>query len=468
MITTSNQNSKVLIVDDDPELLESASDVLSKIYDVKTASSVPIAKTMLSQTEFDVAVVDLNFEGQEEDGIALLDFIGKNTSDVEVVILSRDIVTTRIVEAMKRNLVDFIPKSAEYGTSLKIAIARGLQKKKSRTERLSKHTFLTQSPKMLSLLRYVHKVAESKSPSSILITGETGAGKEILAKYISGVLGLPLVSANMASIPRETAESELFGHTRGAFTGATSNKPGLIEQAHNGLFFLDELGECSLSLQAKLLRVIQEKEIMALGTVKPKKIEVRFMAATNRNLDEMVKLDTFRLDLLQRLNTIRLRIPPLRERPEDIILYANRFLADLCKDRPFVSITPCGVEELLNYQWPGNVRELKSVMERSLFLTERRSINGEIVRIAIANDDSIESPVSNADQVREADSKRAEVIHALASVRGNRTRAAEILGIHPETLRRMLKRHGINSLYIAKLGRPTRFDLSALSPEVQK
>lgn len=441
--------AKVLIVDDDRELLESAELLLCRDYEVGTANAVEKAKAMLLHNAFDVVVVDLNFEGQEEDGTALLDFVSERTPDVEVVVLSGDQVTARVVDAMRRNLVDFIPKNGEYGAALKLAVARGLEKKRQREQKFRDASFQTSSPKMMALLRVVHKIINGPGQFPILIVGETGTGKEVLAKYISKLLGRPIVAANMASIPREMAESELFGHARGAFTGAVANKSGLIEQAHGGLFFLDELGECSLAIQAKLLRVIQEKEIQSLGTVRPKKIDVRFIAATNCDLDAMVSAGRFRLDLLQRINTFRLQIPALRERPEDIVLYTNQFLTELSGDRPF-GLTSCAIEALLSHSWPGNVRELHNVIERSTLMADRRSIDGDLVKKALYEGSTIRQPAVQPD----SELSRAEILSVLEQENGNRSRAAARLGIHFTTLYRWIKKYGIGDAIASPPGRP--------------
>lgn len=443
--------AKVLIVDDDRELLESAELLLCRDYSVGVASSVEKAKAMLLHNEFDLVVADLNFEGQEEDGIALLDFVSEKAPGVEMVVLSGDQVTARVVDAMRRSLVDFIPKTGEYGAALKLAVARGLERKRQREQKFRDAAFATNSPKMLALLRTVQKIAGSPGHFPILIMGETGTGKEVLAKFIAKLLGKSLVAANMASIPREMAESELFGHARGAFTGAVANKPGLIEQAHRGLFFLDELGECSLAIQAKLLRVIQEREIQSLGTVRPKKIDVRFLAATNRNLDAMVEESGFRLDLLQRINTFRLEIPALRERPEDIVLYTNQFLAEFAGDRPY-AVSACAIEALLAHPWPGNVRELRNVIERMTLLADRRSIDGDLVSKALHSGGGT---VKLARTQAEPELSRAEILRVLEQENGNRSRAAARLGVHFTTLYRWIKKYGIGGAVASPPGRPT-------------
>ncbi|MGE3975298.1 MAG: sigma-54-dependent transcriptional regulator [Bdellovibrionales bacterium] len=447
-----SMESRILIVDDDLELLESAESLLSKMYSVKATNTVENAKSILLQNDFDVAIIDLNFEGQDEDGLVLLDFINDRVSDVEVVVLSGDQVTTRVVSAMKRTLVDFIPKSGDYGNTLKFAVAKGLEKKRVRTAKSSEHNFLTNSPKMNALLRTAQKIAVSSGHFPVLITGETGTGKEVLAQYLAKILSKKLVAANMASIPRETAESELFGHVKGAFTGAVSNKPGLIEQAHGGIFFLDELGECTLAIQAKLLRVLQERELQPVGSVKPKKIETRFFAATNKDLDAMVEEKTFRLDLLQRLNTIILHIPALRERPEDIVLYANHFLSEFSAKK-MITLTSSGMDALLAHTWRGNVRELRNAMERLVVFNDRGVIESEdVVR-------ALDVPLNQTQLVKNSapDLKRAEILGALELEQGNRTRAAARLGIHTVTLQRWLKKLGIGEVFESQPGRPSLF-----------
>jgi DNA-binding NtrC family response regulator len=438
--------ASVLIVDDDNDLLESAELLLSKDYRVKVANSVELAKAILLQNTFDVVVVDLCFEGQDEDGISLLNFVRSRVPDVEVVVLSGDHMTSRIVEAMKRSLVDFIPKSGDYSETLKLAVARGLEKKRQKAQRSSDVSFLTSSPKMKSIIATAQKVAEAPGKFSILINGETGTGKEVLAKYLSALMRKPFVGANMASVPRDTAESELFGHMKGSFTGAIANKAGLIEQAHGGIFFLDEIGDCSLQLQAKLLRVLQEREIQPVGG-RTRKVDVRFFAATNRDLETMVGAGTFRLDLLQRINTFRFIIPPLRERPEDVVLYTNQFLTEFTGNNVF-TLTSCGIAALLDYSWPGNVRELRNIIERMVLLTDRQTIDGELVYSSLA------TPNQKITKI-ESEPGRAKILSALENENGNRTRAARRLNVHISTLYRWIAKYGISTAFAGQPGRPS-------------
>lgn len=445
------EKAKVLIVDDEQDLLDNAEDILSDYCSVSTALSVPGARNHLSRFPVDLVVADLNFEGQDEDGLSLLDFIAEKYPNTEIVVLSSDHMTSRVVNAMKRSLVDFIPKAGGYSEALTLAVTRGLQKKKAKDQGLEGVGFLTNSPKMKELLNQVNRIARSSSGSSILVVGETGTGKEVLANYVAKALGKKIVATNMAAIPKETAESELFGHVKGAFTGAVCNKAGLIEQAHGGVFFLDELGECSLSIQAKLLRVIQERELRSVGDTKYKKLEVRFLAATNRDLSQMVAEGTFREDLFQRLNTFELRIPPLRERPEDISLYANLFLTRHWGSQPF-TLTHDGLDALLSHSWPGNVRELENTIERITVLAEKRIVDVELVEAALHRPENRRLRVSDLTSPK---TSRMKVIEALRAENGNRTRAAANLGVHLSTLQRWITRLGIREAIQSTPGRPS-------------
>lgn len=436
----------VLVVDDDFELLESATDLLSMKYNVATASTIERAKRLIARTSFEVVIVDLNFEGQDDDGIALLDHIFAASPDSEVIVLSGDKVTSRIVAAMKRNLAEFVPKEGDYESALNLAILKALEKRRIRVAQTSKVEFLTDSPKMRDLLQVTKKIAMAPGQFSILIQGETGTGKEVLAKYFAALTHKKIVAANMASISRETAESELFGHMKGSFTGAHANRIGLIEQATRGLFFLDELGECSLSVQAKLLRVVQEREVVPVGANVPRKVDVRFISATHRNLNAMVESGEFREDLLQRLNAFVLRIPPLRERPEDIVLYATRFIAELDYGRK-LSLEASAMAALLDYDWPGNVRQLRNIIERVSLLSPSADIDGRAVKAALGVVQSEQAAPVIAEPLRD------RVLAALEEESGNRAKASARLGVHPTTLRRWLKKHGISGVHKAVPGR---------------
>ncbi|OQW47616.1 MAG: hypothetical protein A4S09_14990 [Proteobacteria bacterium SG_bin7] len=427
---------KILICDDDPYILQTLHLSLRNSFEIVTANNVEKAKNLVTHTDFAAAVIDLNFEGQEFDGVHLLDFMNKNYPGTYLVVLSGDTTTRRIVEATRRNLFEFIVKDDNYFERLTSVLMKATQLNQARRER-TQIKYLTQSPAVKEMLRKVDIILRSETNSPILILGETGTGKEFLAQHIALNLNVKSVVANMGTIAKETAESILFGHERGAFTGAFSNKTGLIETAHNGIFFLDEIGECSEAVQTKLLRVIQEKEITPLGSNKTKKISTRFIAATHRNLDKMVQEGTFRLDLFQRLNTFTLRLPPLRERPEDIIFYANHFIDDLSREGLRFFLTPDGENELLKHRWPGNIRELRNVIERIIVLSNRTSIDKAAVVEAIGLAPSTIS-VTRADIVQD-NARKDELIKTITRFNGNKRKAAESLGISEATLYRWVK-----------------------------
>lgn len=439
---------KILMVDDDQYLLDAAVMALKNEFEISTATSVSSAKAIFSKASIELVVVDLNFEGQEEDGIALIDFLQQKDPTVPVIVLSTDKSTFRVVSAMRRDLVDFIPnKEGDYRESLRLSIRRGLERRRQRLEGNKSSVFLTHSSRMKTILATVDKITASMSKdSSILIIGETGTGKEVLTKYVASKLKKSLVAANMASIPKETAESELFGHMAGAFTGAVKNKIGLIEQATNGIFFLDELGECSLEIQAKLLRALEQKEVRPVGATQTRKVDVQFIGATNKPLQQMTVSGEFRLDLYQRLSTFVLEIPPLRERPEDIILYATQFVEEFSQGKPFRLETEA-LDALTEYNWPGNVRELKMTIQRMIVLSPNHTIDKAAVKNAIGDGPAYELKINNGLTLSRKDILKASaIINALEKEDNNRGRAADLLGIHRVTFFRWIKQLGIDEI----------------------
>ncbi len=439
----------ILLVDDDRDILETNQFLLNDDYRVETASSVIGARDILNKTLVEVAIIDLNFEGHVQDGLSLIDYIQEEMPTVSMIVLSSDHDTKRIVEAMRRPLVDFITKDEDSEIAIRSAITQALSKKKFNSPETG-FEFKTESPLVKKMLFKINQVLASNSSAPILILGESGTGKEFLAKYIASMSGKKLVAANMASIPRETAESELFGHKKGSFTGATSDKGGLLEQAHNGVFFLDEIGDCSSAIQAKLLRVIQEKEILPVGGLTPKKVEVRFVAATHRDLDSMILNETFRLDLLQRVNAFTFKIPPLRDRPEDVEYYTRIFIDEITQG-VFFRIDASGLEVLKKYNWPGNVRELRNVIERVVVYSRRRSLDSDSVAQALSKNSSDTTYTSEA-KVYSCE----EIIQALRKVNGNRTKAADLLDVHKTTLHRWIKKFNLNHVVESNgVGRPS-------------
>lgn len=438
-----NLKPKILICDDDVEILQTLHLSLRSGFDVVTANSVGKAKKLVREDDFDAAIIDLNFEGQEEDGIHLLDFMNKESAGTFLIVLSGDTSTRRIVEATRRKHFQFIVKDEGCYDILSSALKNATQLSvTNRTQAQAK--YLTQSSAVKKVLKETERIIKSTSESPILILGETGTGKEFLAQHIALNLKMKAVTANMGCIPKEMAESILFGHERGAFTGAVANQTGLIETAHNGIFFIDEVGECSSSVQTKLLRVLQEKEIQPLGSNRVKKINTRFIAATHRDLNKLVAEGAFREDLLNRLNTFILTLPPLRERPEDIIFYANLFIEERSQGRERFFLTPDGENELLAHRWNGNIRELRNVIERIVVLSNKTTIDKAAVAEAIGYGHSAKDWIITRAEVVETNARKEEVIKTLNEFNGNKRKAAVSLGISEATLYRWLKEFNLS------------------------
>lgn len=443
--------AKILIADDDALTIASREAFLRAKFDVRTATSVLKAKAIVRNTDIDVVLIDLAFEGQEEDGLDLIDFLGSEYPQVAAIVLSGDDTTKRVSDAMRRPIVDFIAKQeADLEQTLLITIDKALDKRASAVQARTPFEYKTKSPAMQRVISTVDRVLDNPSSSSILVIGESGTGKEYLAKHIAARTGKPVVSANMATIGKELAESTLFGHVKGSFTGAVANRIGLFEQAHNGILFLDEIADCPLEVQSKLLRAVQEREITPIGSNKTRKVNVRFVAATHRDLGQMVETGEFRLDLYQRINAFTFRIPALRDRPEDIVYFTNCFLNELAGDQPF-RVESSGIEALLNHSWPGNIRELRNLIERLCILADRRVLDFDTVSEAM--DLRCKGAVPIEPQPQKG-LQRADYIRALEATNGNREHAAKKLNIHRTTFFRNLKAWGLQDYIAAKIGRP--------------
>ncbi len=441
--------ANVLLVDDDIEILETSKILLSDEFNIETCKSVDAAKRKIAQQSFDVAVVDLNFEGQAYDGIDLLDFIIVEHPNMQLIVLSGDTKPQRILEAAKRPLINYVIKDGDHEALLRQAIRSALLKCKRSDSEIK---FKSNSILIQGLLAKAEMMIASGSTAPVLITGESGTGKEYLAQYIAKRIGGPIVAFNAATVAKDVAESELFGHKKGAFTGATSDKIGLLEQADGGVCFLDEIGELPLSVQPKLLRAIQEQEILPIGATRPKKIAVKFIAATLCDLKAMVDKNLFRFDLLQRLNTFTFEMPPLRSRPEDIRYYTELFVADLAKNKMFV-IQESGIQALLSYDWPGNVRELRNVVEQIIVFSHRGVLDQQAVYESIGN--RIFS--DNNNQSSKDDTGRPlrdRLIDSLILNNGNRTKTAKDFNIATSTMYRWIDRFGISDVIEGVNGRP--------------
>lgn len=386
---TMTSNAAVLIIDDEVEVGNFFRYLLApKNYRVNTAHSARQAIDLLSRQQFGLALVDLKLP--DGDGISLLRQIKANQPGCQVIIMTGFSTVQTAVEAIKLGAYDYIDKPFEdinqlenlLDEALKSRISTGESTDPGRdwTKTVTDLGYLTgKNPQLQQLMSLAAKIA--KKPLTILIQGETGTGKEMLARFIHAAsprAGQPFIPVNCGALTENLLESELFGHEKGAFTGAHTQRRGMFEIANHGTLFLDEIGEASLSSQVKLLRVLETGEYVRVGGEKPQKTDVRIVAATNVNLDEAVAQSRFRMDLLFRLDVVKLEIPPLRERPEDIPLFAEYFLTKTGAGtlRGPITVAPDAMDALLRYSWPGNVRELANVMAQAAALCD-----GNLIRL---------------------------------------------------------------------------------------
>jgi two-component system response regulator AtoC len=453
---------RILIVDDDDALRESLEMILSaEGYGVVSANCGDAALRLIEESSVDVVLCDLRMPGI--DGFDLMPQIARQLPGVPVILMSAHGTQDLAIEAMQRGAYDYLAKPfqpAEIRLTLLKAHEREtlrrkntlLQREVSRT--IGERAIVAASDGMIELLELLERTAAYKS--TILVTGESGTGKEVIARAIhaqSPRRDAPFVAVNCAAIPENLLESELFGHAKGSFTGANRAHRGLFAEADQGSLFLDEIAELPSSLQVKLLRAIQEEEIRPVGETKPQSIDVRVIAATARDLELEISEGRFREDLFYRLNVVRLAVPPLRERREDIPLLVDHFLSrfreDLAKTTRRVSDE--ALELLVGYRWPGNVRELENMIERAMILTDGDSIEVAALPPSIHSTvpaPGIDSGVADADQ--DFSLKRARQIfeaefirRALAQTDGNRTHAAKLLEISHRALLYKIKDYGI-------------------------
>jgi len=436
---------RILVVDDSPATLEVIQRNLAGLrYQVFTARGVAEAIEILNGTKLDLVITDLKMP--KVGGLDLVRHIKENFKDTEVMMITGYPSIEGAVEAVKTGAEEFLPKPFT-DTELLLAVERVLNKAKMRrlTESVNhpvatKHKdLLGNSEVMLKVFAAISKAASSSA--TVLISGESGTGKELAARaihYGSGRSSSPFVPVNCGSIPEGLLESELFGHIKGAFTGATESRAGFFATGDGGTIFLDEISEMSLSMQVKLLRVLQDKQICMVGSDRARKVDVRILAATNKDLHELVKKRLFREDLFYRLNVITILIPPLRERGDDIILLAHHFAASFSAEsgRTPLRFSEKALQSLRSYNWPGNVRELENVIQRLVVMTD-----GELIDVPDLPELCRFSALRGSGFNRTLAEVEAEYIsNVLAEADGNKTRAAEILGIDRKTLREKLKK----------------------------
>ena len=439
--------ASILIVDDEAGLREFLADALADDgHETVTAADGLAGLARLHERSFDLLLTDLRMPGAL-DGIDLLRKAKADVPELEVIVLTAYGTVDTAVEAMKLGAFDYLQKPIASPAELRLLVHRALEHRRlvawkdgaaRDTERLPPLTY--GDPAMLPIVRAIDKVAPTNA--TVLLTGESGTGKEVAARTVhrlSRRADGPFIAINCAAISENLMESEIFGHEKGAFTGASAARRGRLELADGGTLFLDEIGELKHELQAKLLRVLQERKFERVGGTRTIEVDVRWIAASNRDLENMVRDGTFREDLYHRLAVFPLHLPPLRERSQDMLPLAETLLARISADlaRPPLRLDEEAKRRILHAPWPGNVRELANALERAAILADDDTLRGE--DLAIARTDAMTA----TDTTTMAAIERDAIRRALDDVGGNRRLAAERLGIGLRTLYEKLKRYEI-------------------------
>jgi two-component system response regulator HydG len=448
-------NERILVVDDDAGFSRLLETILQgEGYAVDTAGSTAAAIQLGTRTQYHLIISDLRLP--DGDGLRVLGFFRDQSPETPVIMITAFGTIPNAVEAMKLGAADYLTKPLSSPDELRLVVRKALESTTERRERewlreenesrFACGQLVAYDPRMTAVLELARKVAPTNA--TVLITGESGTGKEVLARCIhrnSPRAQRAFIAVNCAALSPTLIESELFGHEKGAFTGAVTQHIGRFERAHSGTLFLDEIGELDGNLQSKLLRVLQEKTLERVGGTRVISVDVRVIAATNRNVRSLVREGRFREDLFYRLNTFPLELPALRDRPADIVPLARVFLERAAGEmgKPLLRLAPRAVERLISYQWPGNVRELENMIERAVILASD-TVDAEHLPIP---SDIPTRPL------RFRDIERKAIEDALAMHGGNRTRAAEQLGISVRTLQYRLKEYGVSE-YAGGAGDP--------------
>jgi DNA-binding NtrC family response regulator len=444
----------ILIVEDEDIARRNLEHILRKEgYEVIAANSGSKALDLLRQREFDLVLTDLKME--KVDGMQVLAKSRELHPYTEVIVITGYATVDSAVESMKEGAYHYIAKPYKIDEIRQI-VGQALTKRRLQLENLELRESLKKAqpvPFIVGKSKAITEVLETirqiaSSDTNVLILGESGTGKELAARaihHLSRRSAKRFVAFNCGSFTDELMANELFGHERGAFTGAVQEKKGLLQTADGGTVFLDEIGDMPMSMQVKLLRVIQEKELLRVGGVDPMPVDVRFVAATHRDLQQDVKSGHFRQDLYYRLNVIALRLPPLTDRSDDIPLLVNHFLVQKSRSmqKDISTIEPQAMDLLCRYSWPGNVRELENIMERAVALE-----NGPVIRVADLPDYidnlTIETYRHTPSEIPSLEDQEKRYIQwVLDKSDGNKTKAAKIMGIDRVSLWRKLKRYGI-------------------------
>ena len=439
---------KVLICDDEENIRNLMKRFLAlEGLDSDTAENGLSAERMLRSDVYDAVLIDLRMPGM--DGLELLKWLRQEGFRMPAIMISAHGEITDAVEALKNGADDYIVKPFDpEEVVIKLKNLVEAASLKSVAESSGKDGSLVgESPEMMDVQRIIEKIAPTHA--TVLITGESGTGKEVVAREIhrlSSVKEGPFIAINIGGVLENLLESELFGYEKGAFTGALQRKTGLFELASGGTLFLDEIGDMPFSLQVKILRVLQEKKITRLGGTNPMPINARIIAATNKDLESMVREGRFREDLFYRLNVVRIHIPPLRERPADIPVLAAYIITKYSKEMglKITGFTPEALDALRHHSFYGNVRELENIIERAMIFADSETIgiNDLDLRSGLQKND-VQKAVPASDVLTLRDAERNAIIRALQRWEGNRTRAAEELGISRRTLISKIQEYGI-------------------------
>ena len=454
---------KILVADDEQSMREFLDIMLKKEgYKVSLASNGEEVAKLVENDLFDLVLLDIRMP--KLDGISALKKIKANTPETIVIMITAYASADTAIKAMKEGAYDYITKPFKVD-EIKLIIKNALEKKNLQKEnillkqavrdRFHFGNIIGQSPKMVALYDLLEKVSPTKT--NILVTGESGTGKELVAKaihYNSPRKEKPFVTLNCGAIPESLIESELFGHMKGAFTDAIATKKGLFEVADEGTIFLDEISELPLLMQVKLLRVLQDREFKRVGGTEDIRVDVRIIAATNKELEEAVKEKHFREDLFYRLNVIQIKLPPLRDRREDIQTLANHFLKKYSQElsKNILKISPEALQILLNYEYPGNVRELQNIIERAVALESSSDLTAHNLSSYLSEQPllrkgpiDIEIPNDGIDLEKMVeDLERTLLLKALDKTKGIKKKAAELLHINFRSMRYRLEKYGLN------------------------
>ena len=437
---------RILVVDDSPKTIEVIERTLADDgYQLFSSNGVSEAVRLLESTPVDLVITD--WKMPKVSGLDLVRYVRENLRYTEIVMITGYASVTGAVAAVKAGADEYLPKPFT-AAELRTVVRRSLDKLGARREALSPevHCFapaglIGRSAGMQEVFRLIARAATTNATA--LISGESGTGKECVARAIhySGLrASAPFVPVNCGGIPEGLLESELFGHVKGAFTGATESRAGFFQTADGGTIFLDEIGETSVSMQVKLLRVLQDKQVCMVGASKTAKVDVRVIAATNKNLTTLVDKGLFREDLYFRLDVVNIGLPPLRDRPDDVGLLLNHFASKLAEElgRQPPMFTDDALKALAGYSWPGNVRELENLVQRSLVMSDEDHIDvtdlPQPMRFTVLQEHGLNRTL--------AEVELEHIQNVLANAGGNKTRAARILGISRKTLRDKLKPTG--------------------------